>query len=78
MQSSALAFASICGGDLTSMMYSKYHILLSYWNTVYVSWDFFNGEQITSLQKPKIDFMILFCEILSNHSSFQNDSPAVK
>ena len=35
MQSSALAFASICGGDLTSMMYSKYYILLSYWNTVY-------------------------------------------
>ena len=27
-------------------------------------WDFFNGEQITSLQKPKIDLMILFCEIL--------------
>ena len=35
MQSSALAFASICGGDLTSMIYSKYYISLTYWNTVY-------------------------------------------
>ena len=36
-----------------------------------MSWDFFNGEQITSLQKPKIDLMILFCEILSNHIVFK-------
>ena len=43
-----------------------------------MSWDFLNGEQITSLQKPKIDLMILFCEILSNHNSFQNESTAVK
>ena len=43
-----------------------------------MSWDFFNGEQITSLQKPKIDLMILFFEILSNHNSFQNESTAVK
>ena len=45
-----------------------------------MSWDFFNGEQITSLQKPKIDLLILilFCEILSNHNSFQNESTALK
>ena len=30
MQSSALAFASICGGDLTSIMYSKYYNYINF------------------------------------------------
>lgn len=54
MQSSALAFASICGGDLTSMIYSKFIIYHSLIGIQYISWDFFNGEKMT-LQKPKID-----------------------
>ena len=58
MQSSALAFASICGGDLTSMIYSKfiiYHSLIGIqYKKKIISWDFFNGEKMT-LQKPKID-----------------------
>ena len=37
MQSSALAFASICGGDLTSMIYSKFIIYHSLIGIQYIS-----------------------------------------
>ena len=36
------------------MIYSKFIIYHSLIGIQYISWDFFNGEQMT-LQKPKID-----------------------
>lgn len=62
MQSSALAFASICGGDLTSMMYmySKY----IYYSLI---------ENSPSVGTFSMVSRWLLCETLSNHNSFQNE-----